>query len=162
MANYVYIQNNEILEYHDQLPKVWKHVSGLDLLDNDESTLNNLGWYKVEPQFADYDPNEKYIKEYSYQIVDNKVHQVPVLDNVAPIDPAQEQVIFDNLLNNIRVERDRLLAESDWTQCIDVQAIQTTEWKTAWALYRQQLRDIPNQCISGEINIRSIIWPSKP
>jgi hypothetical protein len=162
MANYVYIENNEILEYHDQLPMVWKHVSGLNLLDSDESTLNNLGWHKVEQQSIDFDPTEKYIKEYTYNITDGKVYQVPVLDDVAPPDPLQEQVIFENLLNNIRVERDRLLAESDWTQCVDVQAIQTNDWKTAWALYRQQLRDIPNQCISGEINIRSIIWPSKP
>lgn len=37
--------------------------------------------------------------------------------------------------------RDSLLIESDWTQLSDVYL--TDEQKTAWTIYRQQLRDLP-------------------
>jgi hypothetical protein len=43
----------------------------------------------------------------------------------------------------IRLQRDRLLAESDWTQLAD--APLTDEEKTAWAAKRQALRDVPQQ-----------------
>ncbi len=40
----------------------------------------------------------------------------------------------------IRAERDRLLRASDWTQVADAPVDQE-----AWALYRQALRDVPEQ-----------------
>jgi hypothetical protein len=40
----------------------------------------------------------------------------------------------------IRAQRNRLLAACDWTQLPDAQCDQT-----AWAAYRQALRDIPQQ-----------------
>lgn len=52
-----------------------------------------------------------------------------------------------------RAERDRLLAACDWTQLPDAQCDQT-----AWAAYRQALRDVPQQ--NGfPLNV---IWPAKP
>lgn len=42
----------------------------------------------------------------------------------------------------IREARDRLLAESDWTQAADSPLPQIK--KEAWAAYRQELRDIPS------------------
>jgi len=41
----------------------------------------------------------------------------------------------------LRTERDSLLASSDWTQSPDSPV--DDEVKTAWATYRQQLRDLP-------------------
>lgn len=41
---------------------------------------------------------------------------------------------------SVRATRDAKLAESDWTQVADAQVD-----KTAWATYRQALRDIPSQ-----------------
>lgn len=40
----------------------------------------------------------------------------------------------------VRNERDRLLANCDWTQVVDAPVDQT-----AWATYRQALRDLPDQ-----------------
>jgi|TARA_R100000455_G_C6232444_1_gene93676 hypothetical protein len=54
---------------------------------------------------------------------------------------------------NAREKRNSLLLESDWTQVADA-AID----KTAWAEYRQLLRDVPGQ--SGFPN--SITWPTEP
>jgi len=52
--------------------------------------------------------------------------------------------------------RDYFLAESDWTQLVDVSL--TEEQKEAWATYRQALRDITKQPGFPE----SIEWPSTP
>ena len=40
----------------------------------------------------------------------------------------------------IRIWRNLELAKSDWTQIAD-----STADKSAWAIYRQELRDLPNQ-----------------
>jgi len=42
----------------------------------------------------------------------------------------------------LRRRRDNLLSASDWTQMPDSPL--TAEQKTAWATYRQQLRDLPS------------------
>jgi len=55
--------------------------------------------------------------------------------------------------NEIRSKRNGFLSQSDWTQLDD-----SKENKEAWAIYRQELRDIP-QTFS---NPDSVIWPSKP
>lgn len=52
----------------------------------------------------------------------------------------------------VRQERNRLLAESDWTQTSDA-----TADKQAWLIYRQALRDITTQ--TDPINI---VWPIPP
>ena len=60
------------------------------------------------------------------------------------------------IMGSVREVRDRLLAETDWTQIPDVPltAVETERWRT----YRQALRDIP-QTISDPCNI---IWPAIP
>jgi len=53
----------------------------------------------------------------------------------------------------VRAERDRLLAACDWTQVLDAPVDQT-----AWAAYRQALRDVPQQ----EGFPTDVAWPVKP
>jgi hypothetical protein len=54
---------------------------------------------------------------------------------------------------DIRAQRNRLLAACDWTQLPDAQCDQT-----AWAAYRQALRDIPQQ----DGFPASVAWPEAP
>ena len=63
----------------------------------------------------------------------------------------------------LRLERNRLLAESDWMANSDV--TMPDEWKT----YRQKLRDFPaspkiNPQLKddGSLNMTSVSWPTKP
>lgn len=53
-----------------------------------------------------------------------------------------------------REMRNRLLAETDWTQGVDV----PSAIKDVYAEYRQALRDVPSQ----EGFPQNIIWPTKP
>lgn len=55
--------------------------------------------------------------------------------------------------NEIRSKRNGLLSLSDWTQLED-----SKENKEAWAIYRQELRNIPQTFSTAE----SVIWPSRP
>lgn len=53
----------------------------------------------------------------------------------------------------VRAERNGLLTSTDWTQVDD-----TSANKTAWATYRQVLRDVPQQ----EGFPWSVTWPTQP
>jgi hypothetical protein len=53
----------------------------------------------------------------------------------------------------VRADRDRRLADSDWTQVADAPVD-----KAAWATYRQELRDVPAQAGFPY----DITWPVKP
>lgn len=76
------------------------------------------------------------------------INNEPVHINHPP--PTTEQ-----LLSKIRVERNQLLSVYDWTQLPD--APLSLEEKQAWAVYRQQLRDFPDNC-----DINNPIFPVKP
>ena len=65
----------------------------------------------------------------------------------------------------VREIRDRLLAESDWTQNRDVVLLNDTTWKQ----YRQDLRDLPASASftpklnsNGDLDMSSVTWPLKP
>jgi hypothetical protein len=47
----------------------------------------------------------------------------------------------------LRDERNKLLIESDWTQISDFNIEITQEKKDLWAIYRQELRDLPQNTV---------------
>lgn len=61
--------------------------------------------------------------------------------------------VFWNMLRN---QRDRRLFMSDWSQLSD--APLTSSQKTAWATYRQILRDLPENTEDP----KNVTWPSQP
>lgn len=54
---------------------------------------------------------------------------------------------------DLRIERNRRLAASDWTQVADAPVD-----RAAWAAYRQELRDLPDNTKDP----RNIVWPKQP
>ena len=66
-------------------------------------------------------------------------------------------------MSELRIERNRRLAETDWSQSPDVPS--TT--KDKWLTYRQALRDLPasaNPTLDedGYLDHSSITWPTEP
>ena len=57
-------------------------------------------------------------------------------------------------LNEVRIERDKFLKMSDWTQSRDITLSNDADWKT----YRQALRDITDDATS----LDDVTWPEKP
>lgn len=81
---------------------------------------------------------------FTYQDVENKYQEIK---NAEP-------------MRLLRLERNRLLKETDWTQSRDVTLTNDSDWKT----YRQALRDLPNNSIP-ELNngqLTNITWPEIP
>ena len=65
----------------------------------------------------------------------------------------------------LRKERNKLIAETDWTQLKDISldSIREKNWKE----YRQALRDLPNGSTPkldsyGDLDMTSVSWPDKP
>lgn len=82
-------------------------------------------------------------------------------DKVIELSADERDVLLDkwandtigSALESLRVQRNGLLAASDWTQAADAPVD-----AKAWAKYRQDLRDLP-ATIEDPLNP---VWPSKP
>ena len=57
---------------------------------------------------------------------------------------------------SVRILRDKLIAETDWTQLTDSQLSDSV--KATWVTYRQALRDLP----TSEGFPHTTTWPAKP
>lgn len=79
----------------------------------------------------------------------NTGNSVTIVNGVVSATPTVQIVTWED----IKARRDGELNRSDFTQAAD--------WpgnKQAWALYRQELRDIPQNFIDPN----SVVWPTKP
>lgn len=63
----------------------------------------------------------------------------------------------EEILASLRRKRDQLLRESDFTQIPD--APLSAGERTAWAAYRQALRDLPEHYADDPA---SVVWPTPP
>jgi hypothetical protein len=101
----------------------------------------------------------EYIDDYTKNIEEG----TPILSDssyiqIWNITDATEEEILAKIEENwvdIRILRDTLLSQSDWTQFQDSPLTDTT--LTEWQSYRQSLRDVTSQP-----NPFNLIWPSKP
>jgi hypothetical protein len=64
----------------------------------------------------------------------------------------------EELAAEVRAQRNRLLAASDWTQLADARAALGEAKAAEWDTYRQALRDVPDQ----EGFPENVVWPTKP
>lgn len=64
---------------------------------------------------------------------------------------------LQELKDSVRNQRNRLLADSDWTMTADAPLTEEKKW--AWKKYRQQLRDMPVSITQLQ---QKIVWPSPP
>jgi lambda repressor-like predicted transcriptional regulator len=79
---------------------------------------------------------------------------VPMPEGCHIVDGRIERIITSEMkAEQLRNQRNSLLAACDWTQVAD-----SPVDKTVWAAYRQSLRDITDQLGWPE----QIIWPQRP
>jgi hypothetical protein len=76
--------------------------------------------------------------------------------NVFKIAEEQAKADLEDFSKRMKIKRNNLLAESDWTQIVDVPL--SVEVKQQWAEYRQALRDLTAQ----EKFPWKISWPVAP
>lgn len=162
MAEWAYILDNKIEELHDQLPNNWKNISGLNLGKDDLPLLKSLGWFPVSKNYQWYNDLVYKIDGYEYTIQEHDILESYKLVDlpqpvVVPFDAVAEKVDF---LVRLRLERNKRLSESDWTQLSDIQSkLEETE-KVRWSTYRQALRDLPDIYSNDEtFTLENITWP---
>ena len=78
-------------------------------------------------------------------VVDGSVVDIPA--------PTIEQEEIDRAWLDLKGSRNMMLQSSDWTQVPDAPVDQA-----AWATYRQELRDLPDNTTDP----RNPVWPTKP
>jgi hypothetical protein len=98
--------------------------------------------------FKPHDAATEMLVPSSPYIEGNWVYTVIVRSKTAE----EVQADVDAKAANVRAQRDRLLVASDWTQVLDAPVD-----RTAWATYRQQLRDLPQ-----DPNFPDVTFPNDP
>lgn len=162
MANWVLVENNTILEYHDTLPRAWKNISSLDKAPYD--WLLSKGWYRVQKKSQAFDSANQKVIGYIYAI---KTDFVEESMNIVDLSPQEIQELNyqkqHEFFSALRYNRNKLLAECDWTQVSDIQEIKSPEWVQSWKLYRQELRDLPDKYkTSNSFDLADVSWPILP
>ena len=93
----------------------------------------------------------------SAKSVDHLALQDAVVDDVHYYSLAADNADYDDMMmDKIRSERDSLLKDCDFSQLSDSPLDGSA--KTAWATYRQELRDLP----SSITDVDDVSWPVKP
>ena len=86
-----------------------------------------------------------------------EVTRIPLTaEEIAEREAYTRDVLPGILLDNLRRERDRRLAETDWI--ITMHKEKGTNIPAAWKTYRQALRDLP----ANTEDPANPVWPTKP
>ena len=107
----------------------------------------------VDKGVPDYNPASEDCKQIDPTLVDG---EWVVTWEVTPATARAIEDRTEDQAASVRVDRDQRLQASDWTQLLDSPL--TAEEKTAWADYRQQLRDVTTQ----ESFPWDVVWPAVP
>jgi hypothetical protein len=157
MAEWAFVENNEIKELHDKLPLSWRNISGLNLASVD--FLKSVGWLPVRKVTVEYNEMIHKVNSYSYTVSDFYVEEIPVFVEMN-VDVAMFQEKKKSFMSNLRLERNSLLEKCDWTQLEDFTNISI---KNQYKDYRQKLRDLPAEYENLEdYNTAVVAWPVKP
>jgi hypothetical protein len=121
------------------LPRVW-----------DEGVLNYLG---VDPVFESPTPTTTRYQTAFKDGVEFKNDKWMWKWVVSEMDDEAKASLDATQAKSVREQRNKLIAECDWTQVADAPVD-----KEAWATYRQALRDVPTQ----EGFPWDVTWPEAP
>jgi len=144
------------------LPRVWKAAT-LDALDLDpvlKSPAATTTAYQTSvrdgvEQNANGDWVERYVARDMFQ---DTTDEDGVTTTKAEHEAAYQAGLDAKVAEGHRTTRDKLLADTDWTQMNDSPL--SNEDKTAWATYRQELRDLTDS--DAWPNLADEDWPVAP
>jgi hypothetical protein len=154
--NLFYVQANGdtfVRHIHDVEPTRWDEDNFCRVAKLTPEQIEQFGVHQlklVTPPY--YDPATQTREHGDAVLIDGVWTQNYV---VSELDPELAAAKAEAQWSVVRTERNKLIANTDWTQLPDAPLINT---QTAeWALYRQALRDITAQ--SDPFNIE---WPPSP
>ena len=144
------------------LPRVWKQAT-LDALDLDpvlRSPAATVGAYQVSVRDGVVqDANGNWVENYvARDMFADTTAEDGTVTTKAEHEAAYQAGLDSTVAEGHRITRDKLLADSDWTQMNDSPL--ANEAKTAWATYRQELRDVTS--LEEWPNLSDEDWPVAP
>lgn len=135
-------------------------------LDPCPDRFRGRGFWSAVPEAPVYDPETQRLSGQSDETPDAVARVVvvtPLVVNLTPSEiAARDAARLEASWAEIRAERDRRLHTSDLESLVlwaDRWAAQTDEWRAAWTVYRQTLRDLPETYAAGP---QTVIWPDPP
>lgn len=148
---YVRVVGTKIVEGPRSLPTVWENVSNFHVLPNE--SLVEYGWYPYRfVKHADYGNPDKVLAASTIEFLETEVVEY---QNMTDKTDAYRQSEIDSAMSAIRMDRNRKLQMCDWTQIPDC----TIPNKSEWAIYRQALRDLPDNIQNP---FEDVVWPTPP
>ena len=123
---------------------------------NDEWMMENN--VKLIVNYKNYDSSTQKLEIVDPYIDGDIVYDVNIVDLSADEISAKEAIANDRAAQVVRDHRNKLLADSDWTQMNDSPL--SNEDKTVWATYRQELRYMSD--LASWPNIAYDDWPVAP
>ena len=143
------------------LPRVWKAAT-LDALDLDpvlKSPAATTTAYQTSVRDGVVqDANGNWVENYVARDMFQDTTEDGVTTTKAEHEAAYQAGLDAKVAEGHRTTRDKLLADTDWTQMNDSPL--TNEAKTAWATYRQELRDLTD--LDAWPNLADEDWPVEP
>lgn len=110
-----------------------------------------------EIETVDEDGNPATItEEYTEMEMVTETVEYTMMTVTAMTEGTLPEISGEQLAEEIRTQRDKLLAETDWTQVLDAPI--SAECREAFRVYRQALRDITEQ----EGFPAAVVWPEIP
>jgi hypothetical protein len=146
---------------HMSLPRVWKAAT-LDALNLDAvlaSPAATTTAYQISVRDGvEQDSKGNWVEKYVAKDMFADTTEEGVTTTKAEHEAAYQATLDAATAEGHRVTRNKLLADSDWTQINDSPL--SNEDKTAWATYRQELRGITD--LDSWPNLADDDWPVAP
>ena len=143
------------------LPRVWKAAT-LDAMNLDpvlRSPAATVGDYQVSVRDGVVqDANGNWVENYVARDMFADTTEDGVTTTKAEHEAAYQATLDADIAENHRITRNKLLADSDWTQMNDSPL--TNEVKTQWAVYRSELRNLTDD--AAWPNLSDSDWPVAP
>ena len=143
------------------LPRVWND-SVLDALDLDpvlrSPAATTTAYQTSVRDGVEQDANGNWVEKYVARDMFEDTTEDGVTTTKAEHEAAYQATLDAAVAETNRATRNKLLADSDWTQMNDSPL--TNEVKTAWATYRQELRDLSD--LDAWPNLDDADWPVAP
>ena len=147
--------------WNSALPRVWKPATldGLNLDPVLPSPAATTTAYQISVRDGvEQDANDNWVEKYVARDMFADTTEEGVTTTKAEHEAAYQAGLDAKTAEGHRTTRNKLLADSDWTQINDSPL--SNEVKTAWATYRQELRGISD--LDEWPNLSDDDWPVAP
>lgn len=146
---------------HMSLPRVWKAAT-LDALNLDavlaSPAATTTAYQTSVRDGVEQDANGNWVEKYVARDMFADTTEDGVTTTKAEHEAAYQATLDAKTAEGHRATRNKLLDDTDWTQMNDSPL--SNEDKTAWATYRNELRNLPDD--DAWPNLSDEDWPVQP